>query len=141
MNLELKHIAPYLPYGLRGLSSRGTIFYLGTGSNMLGKGVETRGIEIWLGGDIRPILRPLSDLTKEIEDIGGKFILMNYIQKVHGRRVIYQKIKFWDLQKLLLNGIYDEVPYWALEYLFSHHFDVFGLIDNGLAIDINTIKT
>ena len=27
-----------------------------------------------------------------------------------------------------------------LNYLFENHFDVYGLIEKGLAIDINTLK-
>jgi|ERR1700676_1726372 len=27
-----------------------------------------------------------------------------------------------------------DLPYWQIQILFKHHFDVFGLIDNGLAL-------
>ena len=37
------------------------------------------------------------------------------------------------------------MPYWAITYLLGenpmgYNFDVFGLIEKGLAIDINTIE-
>ena len=30
-------------------------------------------------------------------------------------------------------------PYWIMEKLFKWHFDVFNLLEKGLAIDINTL--
>ena len=33
------------------------------------------------------------------------------------------------------------LPYSIFEILLKNHFDVFGLIEKGLAIDINTIKS
>ena len=34
----------------------------------------------------------------------------------------------------------ETLPYWIVEKLFENHFDVFGLITLGLAININTLK-
>lgn len=64
--LELKNIVGYLPYGLKILNGWGdittlTCFYLDDDNN---------GVFF----NIKPILRPLSDLTKEIEVNGEKFV-------------------------------------------------------------------
>ena len=67
MKLELKHLAPYLPYGLK------YVKYSYNNSPIrhdIMQGVSTNGI--YACGDItplsfkncKPILRPLSDLTK-----------------------------------------------------------------------------
>jgi len=72
--MELKHIAPYLPYKTIGISKQGTFFYLSTGCNMRGNGIEDRDIGTWVSNGIKPILHPLSDLTKEIEVNGEKFV-------------------------------------------------------------------
>jgi len=74
--MELKHIAPYLPYKTIGISKQGTFFYLSTGCNMRGNGIEDRDIGTWVSNGIKPILHPLSDLTKEIEHNGERFVPM-----------------------------------------------------------------
>ena len=72
----------------------------------------------------KPILRPLSDLTK----VNG-FSLSDMISHDYHN-------PFWLPENF-------EVKYLMhldFEKLVSWHFDVFGLIEKGLAIDINTIK-
>ena len=82
-----------------------------------------------------PILRPLSDLVKEIEVNGEKFVPTDYFE---------DKYYTLDLHKQCERIIEDEnwinqSDYMLIDYLFEWHFDVFGLIDAGLAIDINTL--
>lgn len=49
-----------------------------------------------------------------------------------------------DLKTRLIEGLkhyyIDDFPNWFMNFLFAYHFDVFGLIEKGLAIDINTLK-
>lgn len=145
MKLELKHIVGYLPYGLTGIS---------TDEN---QGVETvNGISwdqnksiIELNTNIdaidiigfKPILRPMSDITKEIEVKGKFFVPAEY----------FWSIDLYDQQAFELYGTIP--PYWkacievdikdldwgVIEKLYEWHFDVHGLIENNLAIDINTL--
>lgn len=76
------------------------------------------------------ILRPLSDLTKEIELNGEKFIPFNRID-----------LSMYELKQLYSNLILPtKLEFWQVEKLFEWHFDIYGLIENGLAIDINTLK-
>jgi hypothetical protein len=116
MKLELKHLAPYLPYRLKFV--RGNSGYLEfvmdcAGSCYLYSENKLR----YDYRDVRPILRPLSDL--ELDEFTNKIFNIEYI---------IDKETDADL------GYYE----WC--FLFSEHFDVFGLIEAGLAIDINTLE-
>lgn len=126
--LELKHLAPYLPYNTRVISVRGTIFLLDTYSNMKGTGIESRDIQSVFNEQMKPVLRPLSDLTKEILHNGEKFVPLQYLQI----NIDWYNLEQWKSDHKLMN---------VEEYnnLLSWHFDVFGLIEQGLAIDFNTI--
>ena len=129
MELELKHLAPYLPYKL-------FIWYeIGDRENVQElslDGLTTEEVCILVGengerewvnyDDIKPILRPLSDLTKEIEPLRKNYFT-------------YTSEGFMFKGK---NECYTRLS--DLDFLFKNHFDVFGLIEKGLAIDINTTK-
>ena len=152
MKLELKHLAPYLPYGLKYMK------YSDHDSPIrhdIMQGISTNGV--YACGDItplsfkkcKPILRPLSDLTDPLinlifKDTGENGIIIS--------RYISDSLK--DLTITITYKIMGDVftdfvinrndirytDYWIVEKLFENHFDVFGLIDKGLAIDKNTIK-
>ncbi len=77
------------------------------------------------------ILRPLSDLTKEIE-VGGERFVPAGKMITHG----FHNPFWYELEKFDYRHLYAM----DLEKLFEWHFDVFGLIEAGLAIDINTLK-
>lgn len=74
----------------------------------------------------RLILRPLSDLTKEIEHNGEKFVPT-------------KALSMWDLEGITAIDI-PHIPVNLYELLLKWHFDVFDLIGQGLAIDINTLE-
>lgn len=84
--MELKHIAPYLPYGLKGnlvnleyFDSQicCELYRIETGKT---KESDKYDITVIVGDceselkDFKPTLRPLSDLTKEIEHNGERFV-------------------------------------------------------------------
>lgn len=77
-----------------------------------------------------PICRPLSDLTKEIEHKGKKFIPMKKIAIYNPNNVEY-------LIECVITGL---VEYIVLRQLIEWHFDVAGLIEKGEAIDVNTLE-
>lgn len=80
--IELKHLAPYLPYGvqLKG-NTHGDIFTLEALKETGLRTTET-GYDNWEDlYDFKPILRPLSDLTKEIEHNGEKFVPLHQMVK------------------------------------------------------------
>jgi hypothetical protein len=127
MKLELKHLAPYLPYRL--LYKK---FMKGEGRYFL----DTKSLDTWTyeQNKIIPILRPLSDLTKEIEHNGEKFVPINKIAPLEG----YHQDCLIDLTNGS-NDIY-HLAYSDATALLKWHFDCFRLIDKGLAIDINKLN-
>lgn len=155
MKIELKQLAPYLPYGLKAILSQEGKFNLDseypnehrnkictitdftTYSNDLGGSMKVDNTKDYSFdfdslSEIEILLRPLSDLTKEIEVNGVKFI----------------PSMFWDDKKRieLLSSCSADYQYceyleqFVFEQLIKWKFDVFGLLDANLAIDINSIK-
>ena len=89
--LTLEHLAPYLPYGLRCQWNQSKPFEL----MGLQKGNDSVNNELWTWRDgskyltgylyeCKPILRNLSDLTKEIEHNGEKFVPLFELCKMQG---------------------------------------------------------
>ncbi len=77
--------------------------------------------------DIKPILRPLSDMTdKEIKDI-QKLTLLSY-NGCHTDSWVKTNTKYW---------LYEAQ---RTKYLLKQGFDLFGLIESGQAIDKTTLK-
>ncbi len=143
MKLELKHIAGYFHYGLTGISTEENL-----GIETV-KGFGTYGKEntIYLITDIddidlvlfKPILRPLSDLVKEIDINEQNFVPINRLRKD------YSGFFFENNPELLIKSkntnLYIPLN-WGAEFqqkLYEWHFDVHGLIENNLAIDIKTL--
>lgn len=140
--MKLEHLAPYLPYKLKVIYEHSN--KIGTISNIysIGKGYDDDDIKIaidyseaehlWM---FKPILRPLSDLTKEIEHNGEKFVPIE--------KIGLNSCSFFHTTYLVNKNGYEfeikKIPYNEFQKLFEWHFDVFGLIEKGEAIDINTI--
>lgn len=142
MKLELKHIAPYLPYKVNVIHNTSNIKFEVKGVKFGVKSCNLFLKELRLPQSLwkfKPILRPLSDLTKEIQIAEYYMTYKEHIQRMFNLRM-YQ---FKDAKIYSLNyGVFidfTELPYNVVEKLLSWHFDVFGLITQGLAIDINTL--
>ena len=131
MKLELKHLALYLPYGLK-------LFYthtkkIGQISNIytIGEGYDnddikisidySEGEHIWM---YKPILRPLSDFFENVDGVSFSNMI------THG----YHN-SFWHKDNFNVKHL----MYHDFQLLVSKHADVFGLIDKELAINRNTI--
>ena len=144
MKLELKHLAPYLPYGLKIQVARtGTIQKLESLSD---------GDHLFL---FKPILRPLSDLVKGsfphelIQFLIDEKIYKNSFAEGHesySYKIIHKPfgevIKFTNHDDWVFYMSIKEperIKHKIYNWLIERHFDVFGLIEKGLAIDINTI--
>ena len=127
MKLELKHLVSYLPYGLNIKDVKhGSVFealHFITTPNQdfsLFKGNLDQLIN---DKYLKPILFPLSSLTKDE---------MKNITKSDFNR--YSE----DYLDTILNTMKREInskklPYYLMEKLFEMKFDVFGLIEAGLA--------
>jgi len=138
MKLELKHLAPYLPYGLRlKFISKFNIDKLSNENIVILKTIDEGKISIngykTNNTAYKPILRPLSDLTKEIEVNGEKFVPIDWIDKNHNANN-------YATCAIMLDSTIELGFYKDFQKLFEWHFDVFGLIEKGLAIDINTLN-
>lgn len=137
--LELKHLAPYLPYELKircGEMSHPILTCADTNE------FEIAIKEVLINSAYKPILCPLSYLTKEIEVNGEKFVPAEILFSVENDELQYFKDfgkipEYWQDAIKIKPKWYD---YYQVEFLFEWHFDVFGLIEKCLAIDINTIK-
>jgi len=154
MKLELKHLASYLPYGLKVYVYGQTIF-----DNHI---CELKWLDAsnqaFFDGDwnnisenseyFKPILRPLSDLTKEIEVNGEKFVPIEFFEisddENKNKEYDYGNIKLIrSLESLSKNAFVNDIsylPYGVVEKLYEWHFDIYGLIENNLAIDKKTIS-
>lgn len=130
MKLELKHLAPYLPYGLIYVYD-GKKYKCSSTIGLKFIGYDDNQDSWHYVDDCKPILRPLSDLTKEIEVNGEKFVP---IEKYNYLR--FEEISNYNGGQNVLNFIQVREHNLLLEM----HFDVFGLIPQGLAIDINTLE-
>lgn len=147
MKLELKHFSSYLPYGLTlsGFSSK----------------LEPHMLERWIDGewDLVPYLLPLSALTEPMQDGSVPAIklaelliekgikkdiattipfIAKIVTKPFGKMLKVTKCEEWYL--MLSFDEPERVQHVIFEKLCEWHFDVYGLIDAGLAIDKRTIK-
>lgn len=77
-----------------------------------------------------PICRPLSDLIKEIEHKGEKFVPMKKIAIYNPNNVEY-------LIECVITGL---VEYIVLRQLIEWHFDIADLLSKGEAIDVNALE-
>ena len=128
MKLELKHLVSYLPYGLKIKDVKhGSVFealnFITTPHQdfSLFKGNLDQLIN---DKYLKPILFPLSSLTKD--DIKNFYQFNNYDLKSID-------LKEWAEDLIFLINEKEPFQLSQFEYLFSKKFDVFGLIDAGLA--------
>lgn len=125
--LELKHLAPYLPYEVWGYFPKEKYQFkikgIGYSQIVDNELIITDTYDEFRFEDVKPILRPLSDLKKR------EFAL--YIPSKCDFDLDFDTE---DLTGFNFIELLDE-----MNFLFEHHFDVFGLIEKGLAIDINTL--
>ena len=149
MKLQVKHLAPYLPYKPKILAPT----WLDSNKKEIDAVMEVSFdgyINLDNGyfhfiEDVKVFLRPLSDLTKEIQHNEESFIPMQVMQERFTKRLRFDSNGFYyhiDKSRVRGNSHDTHFPFSQLEaygYLFKWHFDVFGLIEKGLAIDINKL--
>lgn len=142
MELEIKHLAPYLPYDLK------VTFEADEHEHTL-VGLVNWSDEIMVLSpfndygrsnikNCKPILRPLSDLTKEIMVNGEDFVPYEYCVFVEAM-LVNEYLEYLCEAKSDLSE--DRLlPYSIVQLLFEWRFDVFGLIEKGLAVNINSVS-
>jgi len=131
--LELRYIAPYLPYGLK-CEQYGEAIGL---RDWLGWGMEFKdktGCVIVPLCAVKPILRPLSALTaEELKEINHCRHDEFHIAHMYGGEVVF------DCENGDAYGA-TELPYDVVEKLLEWHYDIFNLIGRNLAIDATKVE-
>lgn len=129
MKLEAKHFIGYLNHGLKLYNHNNPkieISVIGFEKDSL-LIIENDNKYYSAFGAFKPILYPLSDLTKEID--------------VNGEKFVPSKVLNWNIQGREINKIhFESISYSHIQKLLEWNFDIYGLIEKGLAIDINTLK-
>lgn len=163
----LECIAPYLPYGLKVQVYGQTVWETyETDIEHINTNGEVYFSHEW--NDINNneyfkfALRPLSDLIKSITHKGETFVPMTKLVGMEKYKHFFEKfggLKRKDDWSIIdcwwINTEFDDKPKpyekfctWQLDRmsfkdavkLIKWHFDIFGLIEKGYAIDINTLK-
>jgi hypothetical protein len=127
--LELKELAAYLPYNLKGILTpqKDIVKFTGIVIDVYGSHeVQIDGEGVYALSRFKPILRPLSDLTTICEGSASFLEILEY--ECGGYR----------LNSNQFNA--DYLPYEVVKWLLKHRFDIFNLIPDNLAIDINTLN-
>lgn len=145
----LKVYSSYLPYGVKVVDDEykdiHTLFTVCSNNSIVVKNNEDKGVDVLIYGDFKLLLRPLSDLTKEIEHNGKQFVPLEVLnEKVQLFGNSYE-IYIDDNNDVRLLANYhkgkDIIRGFDPKYLLMEwHFDVFSLIDQNLAINLNEVK-
>jgi hypothetical protein len=139
MNLELKHLANYLPFRLKIKTDYKNMVHEMLAIHIQLQKVDTRNLGWCKFCEIKPIFHPFSDLEKEIEVDGVKFNPIEIIlDEINSMVVGGDEYTKEEVIKMCNNSYYAES--WISERLFEWHFDVFGLIEKGLAISIHDVE-
>lgn len=141
MILELKYLAPYLPYKLK--FEHPTLLVrkkeISTLKNLGQTHIEIKHRQFVQISDCKPILKPISDLEKLIENEFSKlddFKGLEYTSEII-ELFCFENIGFEEeLSVYNLN----KLPYECVEFMFRNHYDFFGLINQKLAISIHDVE-
>lgn len=134
---ELEYISFYYPYDLKMIfkDEGGRVIDLKNFTKSKnGKLIIHDGYSwIWLDNgsvdNYKPILRPLSYLTKEITIDGETFIPIEVLEKLSS-----QETQLLHLELRKTTGKIT-IPITLLQMLLKWHFDIFGLIAQNKAVD------
>jgi len=151
--ITLKHLAPYLAYGLKGMVNGIERELVGHSYTSLELARKNGGTTMCKYDQFQPLLRSLSDLTKEIEVNGKRFVPNEWLNEnmpnTPNFRYMLNASHHFDLSETI-------IEWCVMNKLIEWHFDVFdlrsknlciyfdefknGLIDRGLAVNINDIQ-
>ncbi len=126
--LKIKELSPYLPYDL---TVMGNINGIDTECCL-----TTWNIESHIQGQSKPLLKQLSSLTEERTDSQYSTLIEEIIKEAKQTCDAYDEwleifIDDPDPSRIL------QAPYEVVQELLAQKFDVFGLIDKGLALPID----
>lgn len=138
--LELKYLAPYLPYGLKFIVEISEF-----AKKELGNTAPYENRKFTLGNNFdlclkhgKPILKPLSDLTDEFLIKLFNDLDLDIVRMKYGITINYKMMGDWFKEHISLRSYNNErcltMSAWLYVALLENHIDVFGLIDKGLAV-------
>jgi hypothetical protein len=152
--LTLEHLSAYLPYGLIGQLKQypnGTCVKLGT---YLSNSERKWTIDMFVESSVLPILCPLSSLTETIWFEGKEINPSEFIKDWYNEKYAteIEDLEYYKLEnEFALFGVFHSteeketeiiaMPYQAYQLLLKMKIDIFGLIEKGLAVDVNTLET
>ena len=158
--LTIKELAPYLPYGLKGVLIRdlrdefsecewvGDVNIFDKGSVWQYAGYADKDLSIPLGeGDFSGFLirngysytsvgKSIKPLLRPLSDLLQEYDLQKGYEGWESEWIEH----IWDFAGKIEEANILACPYDLMQDLLSKHFDIFQLIPKGLAIDLNTIK-
>ena len=139
MKLELKHLAPYLPYSVK--IEHPTLMY---GKRKISEldSIKEFHIEIQHRlyveiSQCKLILKPISDLSILVKEEFEKYDGLRSGKA--NEEIINLFCEENGVDELIENIDLKSLPYECVDFMFRNHYDFFGLIKLGLAIDINTL--
>lgn len=146
MKLEIKHLAPYLPYELKCFYKLSNIEELESfvdPKNLPYKGyIGELSLEsmasIHIFEEVKPILKPLSSLPSHeivewIDDLDPIILEgYNYVNNGNEISVYTPTRKFFIAWE---NQLVPKCYTFIYQKLIENHYDIYGLIDAGLAVD------
>ncbi len=144
MELELKHLAAYLPFELNVILNKNKLHYsfdnekgkiIGIDFNII---LDFDNLDNYVNAGLtwfKLILKPISLLEKDIEILN---ILAKKLSEAKTSIFSFESSKMWILE-LLKDENATALPFFLTEILLKNHYDIFGLINEDLAIDINCL--
>lgn len=124
-------LAPYLPYGLKGNYLLSDVVPEAK-YELRNKELTTDNFDFFLKY-AKPILRPIEEVEKYFEKLYGSLEHQDVTDYFDADFLAsHDNIEIEEIQ--LLEA--EQMPYGTLKVLLKHHFDVFDLISQGLAISI-----
>ena len=127
MKLELKHLAPYLPYAVHLMNEYGR--WHNTTLN--------RSLSLFDMLEMKPILRPVSDLDILIETCFNHISHATKEEQFLIDLFCYENI---STDECISDLDLTKLPYECVDYFFENHYDFFDLIPQGLAISIHDVE-
>lgn len=143
IKLTIEHLAPYLPYKLKWIFQGDDTIHEVVGLDMTVEGLHLFSPDGSFGrcsfDQGKPLLRRPENVSKEeLIESGLDCLMVTGIGKYNiTREYSDDDINRYDIHHF---GEDTDIPYDVIKILFSLHVDVFGLIESGLAIDVNTIE-
>ena len=129
MKLQIEHLAPYLPYNLQVKHPIENEYYtLHCNSNNYGN----VGMGVLLDKDaaFKPVLKSMVNFSEVVKEKFGEDNDKEFMY--------FFDDTFIDIDEIHNTQI-DYLVYGAIVWLLKNHYDIFGLIDAGLAHDENLL--